>query len=157
MKKIFKKFIISLLLIPCILLSACGVLTVKGKTFNYGEVKIDWGIATEDDKSALFQEFQVANEPELLNVLKTRNNRNSRYTTFGTDGKYVTKDEEGKILDSGFYKQEESVITLADTQDGLSDPTAYTLQANDKGYIVTIVLNQDKQIYAKYQYVEQDK
>ena len=132
------------------------MLTVKGKTFNYSSVEIDWGIATEDDKSALYEEFQVENEPELLNVLKTRNGRNNRITTFGTDGKYVTKNNEDEVLDSGYYKQEESVITLADTEEGLTDPTAYTLQANEKGYIVTIVLNEDKQIYAKYEYVEQE-
>ena len=157
MTKTFKILISIFFIIPCILLASCGVLTLKGKTFNYSKVEIDWGIATEDDKSALFTEFQVQNEPELLNVLKTRNNRNSRYTTFGTDGKYVTKDENGEILDSGYYKQEESVVTLAETEEKLSDPTAYTLQANEKGYVVTVVLNADKQIYAKYQYVEQDK
>lgn len=156
MKTKFKYLLLLVLILPCILLSACGILTVKGKTFNYSKVEIDWGIATNDDKSALFAEFQVQNEPELLNVLKTRNNRNGRFTTFGTDGKYVTKDQDGQILDSGYYKQEESVITLADTEEGLSDPAAYTLQANEKGYIVTIVLNQDKQIYAKYEYVEQE-
>ena len=156
MKKSFKFLIFAFLIVPCIFLSSCGVLTVKGKTFNYSKVEIDWGIATKDDKNALFAEFQVENEPELLNVLKTRNGRNSRYTTFGTDGKYITKNEENEILDRGYYKQEESVITLAETDEGLSDPKAYTLQANEKGYIVTIVLNSDKQIYAKYEYVEQE-
>ena len=157
MKIYLKKILLSLIIIPCFFLASCGVITLKGKTFNYSKVDIDWGIATDADKEALFQEFQVANEPELLNVLKTRNNRNSRFTTFGTDGKYVTKDEKGEILDRGYYKQEESVVTLAETEEGLNEASAYTLQANEKGYVVTIVLNENKQIYAKYQYVEQDK
>ena len=131
-------------------------MNVTGKTFTYGSVSVDWGTASEDDKNALFTEFQVENENELLAVLKTRNNRNGRRTTFGTDGKYTTKDENNEILDSGYYRQEETVITLAETEEGLSDENAYTILANEKGYIVTTVLDEEKNIFAKYQYVEQE-
>lgn len=150
-----KTFILSLLLIPCILLASCGTMQVQGKTFGYGDVTIDWGTASEDDKNALFSDFQVKDENELLNVLRTRNNRNTRHTTFGTDGKYTTKNEDNVVLDSGYYKQQETVITLADTKEGLDASDAYTLLANEKGYIVTSILNDAKNIFAKYQYVEE--
>ena len=61
-----------------------------------------------------------------------------------------------EIIDSGYYKQDESVITLADTEEGLSEAGAYTLQANDKGYVVTIKLDNENKIFAKYQYSEQE-
>ena len=156
MKKINKIALLLIIMIPCLLLCACGTLNVSGKTFVYEKVTIDWGTATEDDKTALFDTYQVANEAELLNVLKTKNNRNTRYTTFGTDNKYTTKNAENKIIDSGFYKQDETVVTLADTEEGLNDEGAYTLQANDKGYVVTIKLDDESKIFAKYQYVEQE-
>ena len=156
MKKYLKLFVMTLLLIPCLLLASCGTMNVTGKTFTYGSVSVDWGTASEDDKNALFTEFQVENENELLAVLKTRNNRNGRRTTFGTDGKYTTKEENNEILDSGYYRQEETVITLAETEEGLSDENAYTILANEKGYIVTTVLDEEKNIFAKYQYVEQE-
>lgn len=156
MKKIFKTIFCTLLLLPCILLASCGTMVVKGKTFTYGSVAVDWGTASDDDKQSLFAEFQVENETELLAVLKTRNNRNGRRTTFGTDGKYTTKDENNEILDSGYYRQEETVITLAETEEGLTAENAYTLLANEKGYIVTTVLDEEKNIFAKYQYVEQE-
>ena len=155
MKKLKSLFLSILLLFP-IILSGCGTINVSGKTFKYSNVTIDWGIATEENKQEFFKENQVANENEMINVLKTRDNRNSRFTTFGTDNKYTTKNSENDIIDSGYYKQDESVITLADTEDGLSEPGAYTLQANDKGYIVTIKLNDEWKIFAKYEYVEQD-
>ena len=61
----------------------------------------------------------------------------------------------GEVLDSGYYKQDETVITLADTKEGLKESSAYTLQANEKGYIVTIKINNDYKVFAKYQYIEQ--
>ncbi len=156
MKKYLKTIMLTLLLIPCIMIAGCGTMNVTGKTFTYGSVSVDWGTASEDDKNALFTEFQVENETELLAVLKTRNNRNGRRTTFGTDGKYTTKDENNEILDSGYYRQEETVITLAETEEGLNAEDAYTLLANEKGYIVTTILDEEKNIFAKYQYVEQE-
>ena len=154
--KNFKVLFVSIILTFSFVLSGCGTINVSGKTFRYSKVTIDWGIATEENKQSFFEENQVSNENEMLNVLKTRNNRNSRFTTFGTDNKYTTKDSENNIIDSGYYKQDESVITLAETEDGLSKPGAYTLQANDKGYIVTIKLNDEWKIFAKYEYVEQE-
>jgi len=117
MKNILKKIILSLIIIPCLLITGCGVINVGGKTFTYSKVTIDWGLAKEEDKETIFNEYQVSSETELLNVLKTQNNRNSRFTTFGTDGKYVTKNTENEILDSGYYRQDETIITLADTED----------------------------------------
>ena len=156
MKK-FSKIILSIFIIlPLITIFGCGTMNVSGKTFRYSKVTIDWGTATNENKESFFAENQVANESELLNVLKTRNNRNSRFTTFGTDNKYTTKNENNEILDSGYYKQEESVITLAETQDGLNEAGAYTLKATEKGYIVTIKLNDEWNIFAKYEYTEQD-
>lgn len=156
MKKYLISILLIMLLIPCMLLASCGTIKVSGKTFAYGSVEVDWGTASDDDKNALFSDFQVQNENELLAVLRTRNNRSGRKTTFGTDGKYTTKNENGDILDSGYYKQEETVITIADTEDGLLASDAYTLLANDKGYIVTSILNDQKNIFAKYQYVEEE-
>ena len=156
MKKYTKTLVMALLLTTCILLTACGVINVSGKTFRFSKVTIDWGLAEEENKQSIFQEYQVKNETELLNVLKTKNNRNSRFTTFGTDKKYVTKNTENEILDSGFYRQDESLITLSETEEGLNAEGAYTLQANDKGYVVTIKINDEFKIFAKYQYVEQD-
>ena len=153
----FKKLLISMiLLIPMIILSGCGTIQVSGKTFKYSKVSIDWGPATDENKQTIFEENQVSNETELLNVLKTRDNRNSRITTFGTDNKYTTKNTENEIIDSGYYRQDESVITLADSEEGLSKVGAYTLQANGKGYVVTIKLNDEWKVFAKYQYTEQE-
>jgi len=156
MKKHTKTLVMALLLTTCILLTACGVINVSGKTFKFSKVTIDWGLAEDENKQELFEEYQVKNESELLNVLKTKDNRNSRFTTFGTDKKYVTKNTSNEILDSGYYKQDETIITLSETEEGLNDEGAYTLQANDKGYIVTIKINDEYKIFAKYQYVEQD-
>lgn len=156
MKKYLISTLLIMLLVPCMLLASCGSMKVSGKTFVYGSVEVDWGTASEDDKNELFDDFQVENENELLAVLKTRNNRNGRRTTFGTDGKYTTKNENGDVLDSGYYKQEETVITLADTEEELSASDAYTLLANEKGYVVTTILNEGKNIFAKYQYVVEE-
>ncbi len=153
MKKL--KFLTFILLVS-FLLVGCNTIQVSGKTFRYHSVSIDWGLADEQAKNALFEENQVANEAELLNVLKTRNNRNTRYTTFGTNNQYTTKNAENEIIDSGYYKQDESIITLAETEEGLNDNGAYTLQVNEKGYVVTVKLNDEYKIFAKYQYVEQD-
>ena len=153
MKKL--KFLTFILLVS-FLLVGCNTIQVSGKTFRYHIVSIDWGLADEQAKNALFEENQVANEAELLNVLKTRNNRNTRYTTFGTNNQYTTKNAENEIIDSGYYKQDESIITLAETEEGLNDDGAYTLQVNEKGYVVTVKLNDEYKIFAKYQYVEQD-
>lgn len=155
MKK-YKLLILMLIIIPCLFCIGCGVLDVSGKTFRYKSVSIDWGLAEEADKNALFAEYQVSNETELKNTLKTLNNRNSRLTTFGTDNKYTTKNTKNEILDTGYYKQDESIITLAETEEGLSEEGAFTLQATDKGYTVTVKLNDDKKIFAKYHYTEQE-
>ena len=142
-----------LLVLSSMLLMACGVLEVKGKSFEYESVSIDWGMAEDEDKTAIFEEFLVSNETELLNVLKTRNSRNQRVTTFGTDGKYTTVNGENEILDSGYYKQDDDVITLAETEDGLAKEGNFTLKANEKGYKVSDVLNSDLSVFAVYQYV----
>ncbi len=144
------------LIIPCLILASCGTMSVAGKTFRYGGVAIDWGTATDENKTAIYTEYQVENDNELLNVFKTRNNRNNRVTTFGTDGKYSTKNQDNEILDSGYYRQNETQILLAETKDGLDEDSAYKLTANNKGYIVTIVLNAETQTYIKYQYVVVD-
>lgn len=151
-----KKFsILAILAMFLFTLSGCNTLQVSGKTFKYDSVKIDWGLADKEGKNVVFEEFQVSSEAELLSVLKTRNGRNKRFTTFGTDNKYTTKNESNEVLDSGYYKQDETVITLADTEEGLSKEGAYTLQANEKGYVVTIKINNEYKVFAKYQYVEQ--
>lgn len=154
--QIKRKASILVLFLMFFILSGCSVMQVSGKTFKYDSVSIDWGMAQKEDKQKVLEEFQVSKESELLAVLKTRNGRNKRFTTFGTDGKYVTKNDNNEILDSGYYKQDESVITLAETEDGLKDAGAYTLQANTKGYVVTIKINNEYKVFAKYQYVEQE-
>lgn len=154
--QIKRKASILVLFLMFFLLSGCSVIQVSGKTFKYDSVSIDWGMAQKEDKQKVLEEFQVSKESELLAVLKTRNGRNKRFTTFGTDGKYVTKNDNNEILDSGYYKQDESVITLAETEDGLKEAGAYTLQANAKGYVVTIKINNEYKVFAKYQYVEQE-
>ena len=154
MKKTNKNFLCAIVLaLSTIALTACGMIEVRGKTFVYDSVEIDWGMADEEDKEALFEEFLVSNETELLNVLKTRNNRNKRVTTFGTDGKYSTVNLENEIIDSGFYKQDEDVVTLAETEDGFDADGNYTLKVNDKGYLTKDVLNSELNIFAVYQYV----
>ncbi|MGN0960956.1 MAG: hypothetical protein ACI4PF_02010 [Christensenellales bacterium] len=154
MKRFYQILTSAMLVILCsIALTACGVIEVRGKTFVYDSVSIDWGQAKEEQKQALFEEFLVSNETELLNVLKTRNQRNSRITTFGTDGKYVTRNLNNEILDEGYYKQDDEIITLAETEDGFSNPGNYTLKANEKGYIANDKLNDEYSIFARYQYV----
>lgn len=151
------KIVISLLILsPLLLIFGCGTINVSGKTFKYSKVTIDWGIATEENKKTIYAENQVANEAEFLNVLKTRSNRNSRFTTFGTDNKYTTKNSENEVLDSGYYKQDETVITLAESEDKLNEAGAFTLLANAKGYIVTVKINDEWKVFAKYQYTEQE-
>lgn len=156
MKKILKTIFSLLIISPLLFVFGCGTMNVSGKTFKYSKVTIDWGIATEENKQAIYEENQVANEDELLNVLKTRSNRNSRFTTFGTDNKYTTKNSENEVIDSGYYKQDETVITLAETESKLSEAGAYTILANDKGYVVTVKLNDEWKVFAKYQYIEQE-
>ena len=154
--QIIKKTKYIVVLLVCLLfLTACNTMQVSGKTFKYDSVSIDWGMANNEGKSKVFEEFQVENEAELLSVLKTKNGRNKRFTTFGTDNKYTTKNDNNEVLDSGYYKQDETVITLADTKEGLKESSTYTLQANEKGYIVTIKINNDYKVFAKYQYIEQ--
>lgn len=156
MQKLKKLSIVALFSILLIFTTGCSVTQVSGKTFKYDSVTIDWGMATKEDRTKVYKEFQVESEGELLAVLKTRNGRDKRYTTFGTDGKYVTKNDSNEILDSGYYKQDEEVITLAETIEGLKEAGAYTLQANSKGCIVTIKINNDYKVFARYQYSEQD-
>lgn len=156
MKNLKNLFVAMLLFIPCFFLVACETIEVSGKTFRYDSVTIDWGMATNDDKEAFFTENQVENESELLNVLRTRDNRNSIYTTFGTDGKYTIKDSENEVVESGFYKQDESTITIGESEEALNETGATTWQANEKGYVITIKLDDEKKIFAKYQYSEQE-
>lgn len=143
---------IVLLGLSTIMFVACGVVEVRGKTFVYDGVSIDWGMADDEGKQALFDEFLVSNEVELLNVLKTRNGRNSRITTFGTDGKYTTL-KNNEVVDSGYYKQDDEVITLSETAEGLGDDGNFTLKANAKGYSTVDKLNDELKIFAVYQYV----
>lgn len=155
MQKLKKCSILVILTVFLFTLSGCNTMQVSGKAFKYDSVSIDWGMADKEGKQAVFDDFQVSSEAELLSVLKTRNGRDKRFTTFGTDNKYTTKNDNNEILDSGYYKQDETVITLADTEEGLKEEGAYTLQANEKGYVVTIKINNDYKVFAKYQYVEQ--
>lgn len=155
MQKLKKCSILVILTVFLFTLSGCNTMQVSGKAFKYDSVSIDWGMADKEGKQVVFDEFQVSSEAELLSVLKTRNGRDKRFTTFGTDNKYTTKNDNNEILDSGYYKQDETVITLADTEEGLKEEGAYTLQANEKGYVVTIKINNDYKVFAKYQYVEQ--
>lgn len=147
---------IMLIILFSIALTACGVIEVRGKTFRYDSVSIDWGRAEEEQKNIIFEEFLVSNETELLNVLRTRNQRNSRITTFGTDGKYITKNLDNEIIDQGFYKQDDEIITLAESSDGFANAGNYTLKANEKGYIANDKLNDEYGIFARYQYVIDD-
>ena len=156
MKKNKNILCVLLLVLTTVLMTACGVLEVRGKTFVYDKVEIDWGMAKDADKEALYEEFLVNNETELLNVLKTRNNRNKRVTTFGTDSKYTTVNLDNEVLDSGYFKQDDDVITLAESEDGFADSGNYTLKVTDKGYKVKDVLNSDLNIFAVYQYVVKD-
>jgi len=157
MKKLNKNILCALVLcLSTILMVACGVMEVRGKTFVYDSVEIDWGLAKDEDKQSLFDEFLVSNETELINVLKTRNNRNKRVTTFGTDSTYSTVNLDNELLDSGYYKQDDDVVTLAETEDGFAEDGNYTLKVNDKGYKVFDVLNDELNIFAVYQYVEKD-
>jgi len=156
MKKILNKILVIILFLPILFVVGCSTIDVSGKTFRYSKVEIDWGLANNEQKEAFFAENQVANEAELRNVLKTRNGRNNRFTTFGTNNQYVTKNADGEILDQGYYKQDEAIITLAESEEKLTAPDAYTLQINDKGYIVTVKLNDEYKIFAKYHYEEQE-
>lgn len=153
-----KNYLVAILimLVSSFVITACGVIEVRGKTFVYDSVSIDWGRAEDEQKQAIFEEYLVSNETELLNVLRTRNQRNSRITTFGSDGKYVTINVNGETLDSGFYKQDDEIITLAETEDGFSNPGNYTLKANEKGYIANDKLNDEYGVFARYQYVLED-
>ena len=156
MQRLKKVIVLAIFSIFTILLTGCNVLQVSGRTFKYDSVSIDWGMADKEGKNKVFEEFQVKSEAELLAVLKTRNGRDKRFTTFGTNNQYTTKNDQNEILDSGYFKQDETVITLADTEEGLKEVGAYTLQANAKGYIVTIKINNEYKVFAKYQYVEQE-
>ena len=153
MLKSLKIHIVGYILVICILLSGCGVIDVAGKTFTYGGVEINWNKASDEIREEVFDLYQVKNEIELKTVLKTSGGRNSRLTTFGTDGKYVTKDTNGNILDSGYYEQSKSYIALSDTIEGLSSEKVYKIYPNEKGYKVRIEIDGEKGIYAEYQYV----
>ncbi len=154
MNKLNKYITGMMVLIFMMLVTACaGVIEVRGKTFVYDSVEINWGTASEDDKNTIYEEFLVSNENELLAVLKTRNGRNERSTTFGTDSSYTTVNKDNEVLDSGFYKQDNDIVILAESEDKLSQEGNYTLKANEKGYQVMDQLNSDLSIYAVYQYV----
>ena len=144
------------LILTSIICTACGVIEVRGKTFSYDSVEIDWGLATDEDKQTIYEEFLVSNEAELLNVLKTRNNRDKRITTFETNGTYITINTDGEELDSGFYRQDNDIISLSETEDGFSEENVYKLKANDKGYQVSDKINSEFNVFAVYQYVVKD-
>lgn len=151
-----KKAILSvmLLILTVIMFTACsGVLEVRGKTFVYESVEINWGTANNEDKESIFEEFLVSNENELLAVLKTRNGRNERTTTFGTDSKYATVNKDNEVLDSGYYKQDSDKVILAETEEQLSQEGNYILKVNEKGYQVSDLINSELSIYAVYQFV----
>lgn len=154
MKKL-SKYILSIFTIIFFssLMIGCGVIEVRGKTFVYESVTIDWGRAEDEQKEEIFEEFLVSNETELLAVLKTRNQRNSRVTVFGTDGRYTTHNRKGDTLDSGYFKQDNETITLSDTEDGFKEAGNFTLKANSKGYITKDKLNDEYGVFACYQYV----
>ena len=152
--KLLKSCLFSLVFVCCIILSGCGTIDVRGKTFIYGGVSINWNNASDNTKENVFDLYQVNNETELLAVLKTSRNRNSRITTFGSDGKYTTKDVDGNILDSGYYEQSDKVIVLADSEEGLKEENVYKIYANEKGYKVRIEIDGEYGIFAEYQYVE---
>jgi hypothetical protein len=153
-----KKIIVSLLLIilSSVMMMACGVLNVRGRTFVFDSVEIDWGLASEEDKESIYEEFLVSNEIELLNVLRTRNNRHNRITSFGTNGEYTTVNTDNEILDKGYYRQDGEIVTLAETEDGFSEEGNYTLKVNSKGYYTNDKINSEFQVFARYFYVMQN-
>jgi len=155
MKKIGRSILCTMMLfVMGVMTTACsGVIEVGGKTFVYESVEVNWGTASEADKEDIYEEYLVTNETELLAVLKTRNGRNERTTTFGTDSTYTTVDKDNEILDSGYYKQDNDVVVLSDSEENLSQEGNYTLKVNEKGYQVSDMLNSDLSIYAVYQYV----
>ena len=95
----------------------------------------------------------VSNENELKAVLKTRNGRNERSTTFGTDSTYTTVNKDNEVLDAGYYKQDSDKVVLAETEDKLSQEGNYVIKVNEKGYQVSDVINSEHSVYAVYQYV----
>lgn len=153
-----RKLIVSLLLIilSSVMIMACGVLNVRGRTFVFDSVEIDWGLASEEDKETIYEEFLVSNEIELLNVLRTRNNRHNRITSFGTNGEYTTVNTDNEILDKGYYRQDGEIVTLAETEDGFTDAGNYTLKVNGKGYYTNDKINSEFQVFARYFYVMQN-
>ena len=155
MKKTKKSILsVMLLVLTLVMFTACsGVLEVRGKTFVYESVEINWGTANNEDKESIFEEFLVSNENELLAVLKTRNGRNERSTTFGNDSKYTTVNKDNEVLDSGYYKQDSDKVILAETEEQLSQEGNYILKVNEKGYRVSDLINSDLSVYAVYQYV----
>jgi hypothetical protein len=154
MKKNRSILSIMLLVLAFVVFTACsGAIEVRGKTFVYESVKINWGTASDSDKETIYSEFLVNNENELLAVLKTRNGRNERSTTFSTDSTYTTVNKDNEVLDSGYYKQDSDKVILAETEEQLSQEGNYILKVNDKGYQVSDVLNSELSIYAVYQYV----
>ena len=143
-----------LLVLTLVMFTACsGVLEVRGKTFVYESVEINWGTANNEDKESIFEEFLVSNENELLAVLKTRNGRNERSTTFDTDSTYTTVNKDNEVLDCGYYKQDSDKVILAETEEQLSQEGNYILKVNEKGYQVSDLINSELSIYAVYQYV----
>ena len=97
----------------------------------------------------------MENQQEFENYLKNYNDRQNRVTTFGVDNKYYTKNGNNEIVDEGYYRQDESVVTLAESIELLDEIGAYTIQANKKGYIVTIKLDDTYKVFARYEYKEQ--
>jgi len=155
MKKL-KIILCIIAIIPCILLTGCKAIEVSGKTFIYNKVSIDWGLAqTDEEKQIILDKFEVANKSDFQKFLASYQDRENRITTFGVDNKYYTKNKNNEILDEGYYRQDESVITLAESEDLLDENGAFTLQANEKGYIVIVKLDDNYKVFARYEYHEQ--
>ena len=155
MKKL-KIILCIIALIPCILLTGCKSIEVNGKTFVYNKVTIDWGLAqSKEEKQEVLNKFEVTDKSEFIKYLETYQDRKNRVTTFGVDNKYYTKNSNNEIVDEGYYRQDESVITLADSEEGLDENGTFTLQANEKGYIVIVKLDDTNKVFARYEYHEQ--
>ncbi|MBE5757522.1 MAG: hypothetical protein E7345_01140 [Clostridiales bacterium] len=154
--KHLKNILALIIMIFALTLTACQTINVNGKTFIFDKVQIDWGLAqSKEEKEIVLANYSVGNEKEFAEYLKKYQDRENRVTTFGTDNKYYTKNGNNEIVDSGYYKQDEAVITLSDTEKGLEDVGSYTLQANEKGYVVIVKLDDEMKIFARYTYIEQ--
>lgn len=97
MKKIFKSVLASLVLVPCLMLAACGAMNIKGKTFKYESVKVEFvGEGTE-------------NETELENMKQTATTKYSTTTMQFKDDDTVTLAGE---TDAVYYVQDGKEVKL---------------------------------------------